>query len=214
MRISIRHKRKRTNLGNGDASTRRAANLANLATGTTDDATNHVRGNADVLGLKLLAVLVMSGGSTRGLGVRATVEGALVRAAEISAVASASDSVVAAVVIVTAVVVEAGASSTASARNLGANGRVVQDSASAALPVVNQALGNLPNSTLNTLRGTLDFNDTLSRLRKHVLLRNHADTRGILDLLDLETRATNDSAHLVVRNQKLEGCENKIAKLV
>jgi hypothetical protein len=81
---------------------------------------------------------------------------------------------------------------------LSTDNRVVEDGASASLPIVNQALANFPDSALNTLGSTLNFDYSLSGLREHLLLGNHTDSRSILDVLDLKTLSSNDGSHLVV----------------
>ena len=53
-----------------------------------------------------------------------------------------------------------------------------------------------------TLRAiTLDLDDTLGGLGKHLLGGDHAGAREVLNVLDLETLATDDGAHEVVRDQ-------------
>jgi hypothetical protein len=51
----------------------------------------------------------------------------------------------------------------------------------------------------------LDFDDALGGLGEHLLLRNHTNARGILNLLDLQALATNDGTHLVVRDEQADG---------
>lgn len=64
-------------LGNGDASPRALPDFANLAAATANDAANHIRRNADVLGLDFLAVLGVSGRwrTTGGVGAGAATVG-------------------------------------------------------------------------------------------------------------------------------------------
>lgn len=138
-----------TNLGNRNARARLLADLANLGTGTSNDAANHVSGDADVLRLDLLAILIMGRGAARGgIGIRAAVVGASTTvAAEIGTVASPCDT--------RATVGPFGLRIAALAVARAADNRVVQNSAGAPLPVVDQALANLPDSALNALGGTL-----------------------------------------------------------
>lgn len=62
-------------LGNGDASSRSLANVANLAAATANDASNHVGGDANVLSLDFLSILVVGRRAASGsVGIRATAE--------------------------------------------------------------------------------------------------------------------------------------------
>lgn len=184
-------------LGDGDSGSRGLADLGDLASATADDASNHVGWNGDVLGLDLLSVLIVSWDTASGtLTVRAAVEGTWGFLAEISSVSSTHHT---SVVILTAL--RADALSTC----LGADNWVVQDSASSALPVINEALGDLPNSLLDTLWGTLNLDNALGRLWEHLLLRNHSDAGDILNVLDLKTLAADDRTHLVVGDKELDG---------
>ena len=188
-------------LGNADASTRCLADLTDLATSSANDASNHVRRNADVLRLELLAILVMSGWSTLGsIGVGTAVivlsGGTL---AEIGAVACTHDAVV--LSVIATLIAD---SLTDATTSLSSNNRIVQHCSSASLPVINQTLANLPNSLLDSFWSSLNFDDALGGLREHLLLGNHANTGDILDMLDLETLSANDGTHLVVRDQQLD----------
>lgn len=167
-------------LSNGDASTRPLSDLADLATATTDDATDHIRRDANVLGADLLAVLCHKRDASV-LGVAASAE-ALV--AEISTVAGAG---------VVLVGVAAGA-----VCGVGADGRVVEDGACTALPIVNEALADLPNGLSDAVGGTLNLNDSLGGLREHFLLSNHANARVVLDVLNLQAGSADNGTHLVV----------------
>lgn len=184
-------------LGDGDSGSRGLADLGDLASTTTDDASNHVGWNGDVLCLDLLSIFIVSWDAASGtLPVRAAVEGTWGFLAEISSVSSAHHT---SVVILTAL------GANALPTSLSANNWVVQDSASSALPVVDEALGDLPNSLLDTFWGTLNLDNALGRLWEHLLLGNHSDARDILDVLDLKTLATNDRTHLVVGDKELDG---------
>lgn len=184
-------------LGDGDASTGSLADLRDLAATTADDAANHVGWNGDVLGLDLLSVLVVGWDTaSNALTVGATAEGTWSLLGEISSVSGAQHT---ARVILTALTTHS------STTSLGANNWVVEDGAGSTLPIVNEALADLPDSSLNALWVTLDLDDTLGRLWEHLLLGDHADTRDILDVLDLETLAANDRAHLVVGDEELDG---------
>lgn len=155
--------------GNRDPSARGLADLADLATTTANNAANHVGRNADVLCLDLLSILVVSWDATAGsLAIRAAVEGSWGLLAEISTVASAHHTWAA---VLAAFV----ANATLSTAGLGTDNWVVENSAGSALPIVNQALADLPDRLLDTLWGSLHFDDSLSGLRKHLLLGNHPD---------------------------------------
>lgn len=41
---------------------------------------------------------------------------------------------------------------------------------------------------------------------EHLFLGNHANTGSVLNLLNLQTLAADDGAHLVVRDQETDGC--------
>lgn len=188
-------------LGDGDPGSRAPADLGDLATTSANDAANHVSGDADVLCLDFLAIFGDKRVTTvAGVGVGSpavatglvaevgTVTGAVVRTAVVA--------------IADALVHGAGARGSSNRRT---DGGVIQDSTGTALPVVNQALSNFPDGLLDTLGGALHFDDTLGRLGEHFLLRDHAHARRILDVLDLETLASDDGTHLVVRDQKPNG---------
>ena len=184
-------------LGDGDSGSRGLADLGDLASTTADDASNHVRWNRDVLGLDLLSVLIVSWDTASGtLTIRATVKGTWGFLAEISSVSSAHHT---SVVILTALRADALSTS------LSADNWVVQDSASSALPVINEALRDLPNSLLDTFWGTLNLDNALGGLWEHLLLCNHSDAGDILDVLDLETLTADDRTHLVVGDKECDG---------
>ena len=210
--FSRRILKRRLTLGNADASTRGLSDLGDLASSPANDTSNHIRRNADVLGLQLLSILIMSRRTIAPLssiGIRSAVVVGSRRAtfAEISPIASSSDTT--AVVVVLASTVSAIAWSCALgslATGLSSDDWVVQNSAGSSLPIINQAFANFPNSLLNSFWATLNLDNALGGLRKHLLLRNHANAGCILDVLDLETLTTNDRAHLVVRDQQLDCC--------
>ena len=187
-------------LGDGNSSSRGLADLGDLASTTADDASDHIRWDGDVLGLNLLSVFVVSWDTASGtFTVGAAVEGAWGILAEISSVTSAHHTVV---VILTTL------SANTLSTSLSTDNWVVQDGACATLPVINEALGNLPNGLLDTLWGTLNLDNALGRLWKHLLLSNHSDARDILNVLDLQTLTADDRAHLVVRDEELDGWTN------
>lgn len=191
-------------LCNRDASSGGLADVANLAAATANDTSNHVGGDADVLSLDLLTVLVVSGRAAgRSVGIRATAEWPRAAVAEVGSVASAHHA--RASVVTTAAVTVAGAAQASRAGRLSSDDRVVKHSAGAPLPIIDKALGDLPNGSLDTLGGALDFDDALGRLGQHILLRNHADAGNVLDMLDLEALSADDGAHLVVGDEKLDG---------
>lgn len=62
-------------LGNRNASSGSLANVANLAAATANDAPNHVGGDANVLSLDFLSILVVGRRAASGsVGIRATAE--------------------------------------------------------------------------------------------------------------------------------------------
>lgn len=189
-------------LSDADAGSGSLADLTDLATSAANDTSHHVRRNADILSLELLSVLIMGGRSTlRSIGIgAAVVVGSRSALAEVVAISGAHDPVVA--VVVTAI--SSTLSHAWSSAWLGSDNRVVQHGTSSSLPIIYQALANLPNSLLNAFRVALNFDDSLSRLREHLLLCHHAHAGYILDMLNLETLSTNDRTHLIVRNQKFD----------
>ena len=75
---------------------------------------------------------------------------------------------------------------------------MVEHGSLSSLPVVDEASANLGDGDLDGLGRTLDLDDSLRRLGEHLLGRDHSRTRHILDVLDLETLATNDSTQALV----------------
>lgn len=98
------------------------------------------------------------------------------------------------------------AASTASGKDTSALGvaGVVQDGSLSALPVLEEALGDLVDGDANGIGRALDLDDTLSGLGQHLLGCDHAGSGDVLDVLDLETLAANDSAHEVVRDEETD----------
>lgn len=197
-------------LRDADSRSAGATDLLDLGATTADDAPDHVGGDRDVLGLRLLAILIDGGGGRRAVALSSTRSGHRLATAE-------GRGSVLEVGSVTGAGVRAGGalggerdavanSATDGRAALGADSGVVEDGASAALPVIDKALANLPDGHADGVGVTLDLDDALSRLRKHLLLGDHAGTRHILNVLDLETLATNDGAHLVVRDEEAHGC--------
>jgi hypothetical protein len=82
--------------------------------------------------------------------------------------------------------------------------RVEEDSSETTLPIFQKALSNFLDGATNTFSRTLDLDDTLGGLGEHILGRDHTGSGGILDGLDLQTRAADDGAHQVVRDQETE----------
>lgn len=150
----------------------------------------------------------MGGGSTGGgVGVRTAVERAGAAVVEVRPVAGAHNAGASIVAPARAVVVAASAvqASRTRARSLVSDNGVVEDGAGATLPVIDKAFANLPDCTLDTFGGALHFDNSLGRLGEHFFLGDHADAGHILDMLDLETLPSDDSAHLVVRDEELDG---------
>ena len=184
-----------------NARTRSLANLADFATGSADDTSHHVRRNANILGLELLSILIMCWRATlSGIRIRSAVVVAGCTFAEIGSIASSHNAW--AIVLAGSITSSHASLAHSSYRTrLCANNRIIEDGASTALPIINQTLANLPDGLLDAFGAALNLNNTLSGLGKHLLLRDHANTRDILDMLDLETLSANDRAHLVVRDQ-------------
>jgi hypothetical protein len=184
-------------LGNADAGARRLADLADLAASTADDATNHVGRDGDVLSLDVFTLVDSRGSKTAGTNVRTRRVGRRRRGGEVGTVSSTVEAARCAV--------SSTVCSTGSTASLDADRRAVENGAVAALFVVDEALADLPDSLLYTVRGALNLDNALSRLRKHLLLRDHADTGPVLDLLDLGALTADDRSHLVVRDEKTDG---------
>lgn len=79
---------------------------------------------------------------------------------------------------------------------------VVLDGSCSSVPVLEQTFRNLEHSSLDGLDSALDFDNSFSRLRKHLLGSDHPGSGLILNLLDLETGSTDDGAHEIMRNQE------------
>lgn len=188
-------------LGNGDAGARTLANLRDLTSATTDDAADHVRRNTDVLRLNLLAILRRHGHATGRVRSRSAIvlwEGIV---AKVGSIAGAG--------IGTADAghgraTDAIAETTQPATSTGADAGIVEDGTGAALPVVNETLSNLPDGFLDSFGSALHFDDALRRLREHFFLRHHSHSRGILNILDLQTLSTDDGSHLVVGDEQTD----------
>lgn len=191
-------------LCDGNTSTRALPDVADLAAAATNDTSHHVGRDADVLCLKLLAVL----GVRRR---RATVE-VLTRGTSVARRGKVS--------AVTCTVVRSLPGSVArpianrwSSTCLSPHDRVVKNSSESTLLIIDEALANLIYSFFDTLGGPSNLDDTLSGLREHVFLCDHADSRCILDLLDLETLAADDRAHLVVRDEKTDSWNRQVVSV-
>jgi hypothetical protein len=187
-------------LGNADAGAGRLADLADLAASTANDAANHVGRNGDVLSLDVFTLLDSRRSETAGTNVRTRRVGRRRRGGEVGTVSS---TVEAARCAISGTVGSAGGTA-----SLDADRRAVENSAVTALLVVDEALADLPDSLLDTIGSALDLDNALSRLREHFLLRDHADTGSVLDLLDLGALTADDGSHLVVRNEKTDGYMN------
>lgn len=198
---------RRAYLGNRDASARCLADLTDLAASATNDAANHVSGNADVLRLDLFTVLIMSRRTSKGcVRIRTAVVGPRSTVAEVGAIACSHHTRAAAVLASAGTrVVSCSAANVSSTGWLSANDGVVENGASATLPVIYQALADLPHRALDTLGRTLNLDNSLGRLREHLFLRDHAHTGSILDVLDLETLSSDNGTHLIMRDEELDG---------
>lgn len=184
--------------GNRDASSRASSDLRDLGAATANDATHHVSRDADVLGLNFFAVFGDKRVSTTGVGVGSST----VATGVVTEIGSVACPVVRAAA--ESVVGGGGSWAQGAGADRRANCRVVEHSAGTALPVINEALSDFPDRLLDTLWSSLHFNDSFSRLGEHFLLSNHAHTGSVLDVLDLQALASDDGAHLVVRDKKTD----------
>ena len=195
-------------LGDRDAGARSLADLADLAASAADDASHHVCRNANVLRLDFFTILIVRRWAAAG-GIRVGSASERARAArraiaEVGTVASAHDTR-AGVLAASSIGGAVSSGSDATISRLRADNGVVEDGARTALPVVDEALADLPNGALDSFGGTLNLDNSFGGLGKHFLLRNHANSRGILNVLDLQALSADDGSHLVVRDEKLDG---------
>lgn len=182
-------------LCNRNPGSRASADLRDLSAAPANDAAHHVSRNADILRLDLFAVLGDKRVSTVDVGVGSS--------AVATGVVTEIGSVACPVVGTSAVSVVANRSLVQGPGTDGrANRRVVKNSASAALPVVDEALSDFPNRLLDALGSSLHFDDTFSRLGEHFLLSNHAHTGSVLDVLDFQALSSDNGTHLVVGNEE------------
>jgi hypothetical protein len=185
--------------GNADAGARGLADLADLTATTADDASDHIRGNGDVLGLNVFALFNGRRSKTASTNIWASIVRWRRGSGEVGTVASAVE---AARSTITSTI-----GRTTSASTLDTDRGAVEDSAVAALLIIYKALADFPDSLLDAIRSTLDLDNALCGLGKHLLLRDHANAGTILDLLDLSTLTADDGAHLVVRDEEADGYE-------
>lgn len=190
-----------------DACTRASPNLGDLGSTATNDASNHVCGDADVLRLDFFAIFRDKRVATVGVGAGSSTEATASRlVTEVGAVAGPVKGTTA------AATAAAAASSVAVAGNWSlvegsgpdrrANCGVVEHGAGTSLPIVDKTFADFPDGLVDAFRSALHFNDSFGRLGKHFLLRDHANTRCILDVLDLQALASDDGTHLVVGDKK------------
>lgn len=189
-----------------DTSTRASSDFADFGSTTANDTANHVRGDADVLCLNFLAIFSDKwDAAVLSVGVRASAIAAWV-VAEVGAV---SGTVIGAAAVTTAGIVVAARSDERAGHwcittNGGTDGGVVEDGSSTTLPIINEALSNLPNGLFDSFGSSLDFDDSLSGLWKHLLLCNHSNTGSVLDVFDFQTLASDDGTHLIMRYEKAD----------
>lgn len=164
--------RNSTYLGNRDAGTRCLADLANLASGTSNDASNHVCRNADVLRLDLLTVLIVRRRSTDGrIRIRSTIVRTRTAITEVGAISCSHYTRVTIVASARRAIPSypTRSRSTAAKRprttRRCSNDWIVEDCASSTLPIINQTLADFPDSPLDALRISLDLNNSFCRLR-------------------------------------------------
>ena len=186
-------------LGNRNASARALSDLGDFAATTTDDAANHIGRDANVLRVDVFAILVGQWGGRASVGVSRAAR--VVSRCGITKVGTIASAVERPATVAGRGGRGAAAVGGSRSSALDSDSGIVEDGTVAALFIVYQALANLPDGLLDTVGGSLDFDNAFGRLREHLLLSYHADSRSILDLLDLETLATDDGAHLVVRDE-------------
>lgn len=182
--------------------------------GDSHDTSDHVTGNGDVLGSEVgvvhvdgsftLSPLASSSGESRRSGGDTSPASSPVStkgtSAESSSDTSPPDSTSG---------TSDGLSSKSTSQDAGvsSSSRVVLDGTLSSVPVLYQTFGNLQNGSLDGLDSSLNFNDSLGRLRKHFLGSDHSSTGLILNLLDLQSGSTNDGTHEVVGDQQSNGGE-------
>jgi hypothetical protein len=88
-----------------------------------------------------------------------------------------------------------------------ARARVVEHGSLSSLPVLEEASSDLGNGDLDGVGRALDLDDSLGRLRKHLLGGDHSSAGDVLNVLDLEAGATDHSAHEVVGDEEADGGE-------
>lgn len=81
---------------------------------------------------------------------------------------------------------------------------VVEDRSLAPVPVLDEALADLGNGETDALGGTRDLDDALGRLGEHLLARDHARARGVLDLTDLGSTLADHGTDEEVRDEKAD----------
>jgi hypothetical protein len=80
--------------------------------------------------------------------------------------------------------------------------RLVVDSSLTPVPVTQQAFSDLVNSLLDGFDVALDLDNSLGRLRKHLLRSDHTGTGSVLDLLDRCSGLSDDRTHEVVGDEQ------------
>ena len=152
-------------LGNRNSSAGAAPDFADLATGTANDAANHVGGNADVLGLEFLSVFGVRWWRARG-GLRRR-PARVIGFGKVSATTGPVERTTSS---------ESTAVTERRCASLRPHDRVVEYSAVPSLLVVDKAATNLPDGLLYAVRRACHFNDAFGRLGQHFLLCNHANS--------------------------------------
>lgn len=79
-----------------------------------------------------------------------------------------------------------------------------ENGADSALPILQQTFSNFLNSIADALGSSLDNDDTLGRLRKHLFLSHHSGAGRVLNSFYFETTSPDDCAHEVVRYEKAD----------
>ena len=82
---------------------------------------------------------------------------------------------------------------------------MVKDGSLGAIPVLDEALGDLGDSETDGLSGSRDLDDAFGRLGEHVLRSDHASAGDVLDLTDLGSTLTDDGADEEMGDQETDG---------
>jgi hypothetical protein len=191
-------------LCNGDLASTLGTNLRDLGTTTTNDTSDHVGGNRNILrtnlrGINRLRLLIRreisaiprsEGRVSAGTIVaRGPPEGS--RRTRVWGWRRGSSTV-------------AGDGRAAAAGGGKAGGGIVQDGADTSFPIVYTAFSDFPHGGNDRLDAALDLDDSFGGLGEHFLGGDHAGAGDVLDVLDFETASADDGAHEVVGDEEAD----------